>query len=98
MIDDYDSNAFPGNFYHGMIRRLDRVRGRGIVLSNQGREIPFEFPFVTVVGAGLGGKMTGIELLKEGDSVSFDVGWTSKGLRVTAIKPAVRSESPPSSD
>ena len=26
--------------------------------------------------------------LSEGDSVGFDVGWTSSGLRVTVIKPA----------
>lgn len=28
-----------------------------------------------------------MELLKEGGRVGFDVGWTSKGLRVTTIKP-----------
>jgi hypothetical protein len=26
--------------------------------------------------------------LSEGDSVGFDVGWTSGGLRVTVIKPS----------
>ncbi|HEY6393867.1 MAG TPA: hypothetical protein VIX12_00545 [Candidatus Binataceae bacterium] len=87
MADEYDSERFPGNFYQGMILRLDRTRGRGVVRSHSGREIQFEFPFVSVIGAGIGGRMPGIELLKEGDVVGFDVGWTSKGLRVTTIRP-----------
>jgi hypothetical protein len=40
-----------------------------------------------VVGAEIGGKTPGMELLREGDSIGFDVGWTSHGLRVTLIKP-----------
>ena len=87
MADDFDSERFPGNFYQGIIVRLDRARGRGMVRSNRGRDVSFEFPFVAVVGAGIGGRMPGIELLKEGDRVGFDVGWTSSGLRVTTIKP-----------
>ena len=55
--------------------------------SYDGREIRFEFPFVAVVGAPIGGRMPGIQLIKEGDNVGYDVGWTSKGLRVTTIKP-----------
>jgi hypothetical protein len=31
-----------------------------------------------------------IEFLREGDSIGFDVGWTSKGLRITSIRPAGR--------
>ena len=85
--DDYDSDQFPGNFYPGMIMRLDRTRGRGIVRSHSGKEIPFEFPHVEVVGAQIGGRAPGIEMLREGDSIGFDVGWTSRGLRVTLIKP-----------
>ncbi len=88
VVDDYDSERFPGNFYRGMIMRLDRTRGRGVVRSHSGKEIPFEFPFVSVVGAEIGGNMPGIELLREGDSVGFDVGWTSRGLRVTTIRPS----------
>ena len=87
VADDYDSERFPGNFYQGMILRLDRARGRGIVRSHSGRDVPFEFPFVSVVGAGIGGDMPGIEMLREGDVIGFDVGWTSKGLRVTSIRP-----------
>ena len=87
MVDEYDRERFPGNFYPGMILKLDRARGRGIVRSHSGKEIPFEFPFVAVVGAIIGGRMPGIDLLREGDSVGFDVGWTSKGLCVTTIRP-----------
>lgn len=77
-----------------MITRLDRTRGRGVVRAHSGREVPFEFPFVSVVGAGIGGAMPGIELLKEGESVGFDVGRTSRGLRVTIIKPRHPPASP----
>jgi hypothetical protein len=84
----FDRERFPDSFYPGIIVFLDRVRGRGIIRSFSGRELKFEFPFVAVVGAPLGGPLPGIELLQRGDRVGFDVGWTSKGLRVTAIKPA----------
>ncbi len=87
MSDEYDSAKFPDNFYQGIIIRLERGRGSGLIRSMSGREIPFQFPFVQVVGAPLGGKMPGIQLLREGARVGFDVGWTSKGLRVTTIRP-----------
>jgi hypothetical protein len=87
-VDETRNNSeADSNFYHGVITYLDRARGRGVVRSNRGREIRFEFPFVAVVGAPIGGRMPGIDLIAEGCSVGFDVGWTSKGLRVTLIKP-----------
>ncbi len=86
--DVLDIHHFPDNFYTGLIVFLDRARGRGVIRSDSGREIPFQFPFVAVVNAELHGRMPGIEMLNEGDNVGFDVGWTSKGLRVTKIKPA----------
>jgi len=88
--DTFDDEHFPDNFYHGLIVFLDRVRGRGVIRSSHGREIPFQFPFVAVVGAPLGGRMPGIQLIKQGDSVGFDVGWTAGGLRVTTIRPAAQ--------
>jgi hypothetical protein len=90
VVDEYDSERFPGNFYQGMILKLDRARGRGVVRSHSGKEILFEFPFVAVVGSGIGGKMPGIDLIREGEIVGFDVGWTSRGLRVTTIYPRDR--------
>jgi hypothetical protein len=89
----YDRERFPGGFYPGLIVSLDRARGRGVIRSHSGREIRFEFPFVSVVGAALGGRAPGINLLYQGDRVGFDVGWTSKGLRVTTIKPARKESS-----
>jgi hypothetical protein len=88
VADEFDSERFPGNFYQGMILKLDRARGRGVIRSHSGKEIPFEFPFVAVQGAGIGGTMPGINLIREGDIIGFDVGWTSKGLRVTTIHPS----------
>lgn len=87
MSDEYDSERFPGNFYGGLIVLLDRARGRGVIRSRSGREIGFQFPFVSIVGAPIGGRYAGIDLIREGDEVGFDVGWTSHGLRVTAIRP-----------
>jgi hypothetical protein len=89
-VEAYDSVRFPDNFYAGQIVGLDRARGQGVIRSFSGRDIRFEFPFVEVVGALPGGNMPGIELLHQGDKVGFDVGWTSKGLRVTRIKPSHR--------
>jgi hypothetical protein len=92
VIDEYDSERFPGNFYRGMILKLDRARGKGILRSHSGREFEFVFPFVRVIGAKIGGKASGMELLNEGDVVGFDVGWTSKGLKVTTISPRNRPD------
>jgi hypothetical protein len=80
--------GIDGNFYRGLIVFLDRVRGRGTIRSYSGREIHFQFPFVQVVGAPIGGRAPGLDRLKQGDTVGFDVGWTSHGLRVTLINPA----------
>jgi len=98
VVDEYDSERFPGNFYQGMILKLDRARGRGVVRSHSGKEILFEFPFVAVVGSGIGGKMPGIDLIREGEIVGFDVGWTSRGLRVTTIYPRDRQGDPAPSE
>lgn len=85
--DAFDPERFPDNFYRGVIVRLNRATLRGLVRSDSGREIPFEFPFVAVVGAPLGGRAPGIDLLRVGDPIGFDVGWSSKGLVITIIKP-----------
>ena len=87
MSDDFDSERFPDNYYRGLIVRLDRNRGRGLVRSQTGREIRFQFPYVEVIGAPPGGSFSGIDMIQEGDEVGFDVGWTSSGLRVTRLKP-----------
>jgi len=88
MNEVFDNERFPDNFYKGLIVFLDRVRGSGVIRSFSGREIPFQFPFVSVVGAPIARSPAGIDLLSEGDTVGFDVSWTSAGLRVVRIKPA----------
>lgn len=80
--------GISGGFYRGLIVFLDSVRGHGTIRTYSGREIRFQFPFVHVIGAPIGGRAPGIDRLRRGDIVGFDVGWTSKGLRITTIKPA----------
>jgi len=53
-----------------------------VIRSDTGREVPFTFAFVTLIGA----PRHDLRYLCEGMRVGFDVGWTSKGLRVTVIK------------
>ncbi|MGO9059836.1 MAG: hypothetical protein ACLQU2_21025 [Candidatus Binataceae bacterium] len=85
--DAFDPQRFPDNFYLGVVVKLNRATLKGLVRSDSGREIPFEFPFVAVVGAPLGGQAPGIDSLHVGGRIGFDVGWISKGLVVTKIKP-----------
>ncbi len=68
-------------FYHGIIEQVSWSKGNGVVRSGNGREIPFEFSLVTMVG-----ERRSIEHLQPGMRVGFDVGWTSRGLRVTTLK------------
>jgi cold shock CspA family protein len=77
-------------FYRGVIAKLDRAKGWGVIRSPSGRELIFQFPLVTVIGARPGSRMPGIELLAEGEEVGFDVTRTANGTRVTTIKPARR--------
>ena len=84
--DTYDER-FPDNFYRGVIVSLNRSALKGKVRSDSGREIPSQFPFVAVSGAPLGGRAPGMDLLHVGRRIGYDVGWSSKGLVVTKIKP-----------
>ena len=69
-------------FYRGVITRVYYGSETGTLRSDaSGREYRFKFPFVEVRGP-----IPKIDGLREGMSVGFDVGWTSRGLRVTVIK------------
>ena len=69
-------------FYRGVITRVYYGSETGTLRSDaSGREYRFKFPFVEVRGP-----IPRIDGLREGMSVGFDVGWTSRGLRVTVIK------------
>lgn len=63
----------------------------GLVRTEGGREVPFLFEFVILLGEA---KNPGD--LKVGQEVGYDLGWTSKGLRVTKIK--VYPAPPPAKD
>ena len=67
-------------FYRGTIVRLQYGRGTGLLRTGSGRELRFTTPFVEF----LDGRR--IYDLVEGMEVGYDVGWTSRGLRVTKIK------------
>jgi hypothetical protein len=80
--DDPQSDDTPraDRFYAGTIKKLFLGAGMGLVRSATGREIPFAAVHVIVTGA-----VRRFEDLREGMAVGFDVGWTSKGLRVTVL-------------
>jgi hypothetical protein len=67
-------------FYHGIIAKLFRGSDVGIVRTASGREIPFSFQHVILLGD------TKLEELRVGMAVGYDVSWTSKGLRVSKLK------------
>jgi len=68
-------------FHQGVISKLFPSNNMGLVRAESGREIPFSFEFVLLFGAAKNPAD-----LKEGQEVGYDLGWTSKGLRVTKIK------------
>ena len=85
MADDQQRDGWPSSgdqFYSGTIRKLFRGSQTGVVRSASGRDIPFTFMHVVVVG-----HTHRFEDLREGMAVGFDVGWTSHGLCVTVLRP-----------
>jgi hypothetical protein len=84
-----DRSILAGKFYRGTIDRLFRGSQVGVVRSFTGREIPFEFLHVSMVGP-----LRSYDDLREGMQVGFDVGWTSNGLRVTVIRAGGSDEGP----
>jgi hypothetical protein len=68
-------------FYLGNIRKLFLGSQSGIVRSQSGREIAFVWLHVEKLG-----RVRDFEDLREGMLVGFDVGWTSRGLRVTVMQ------------
>lgn len=93
----YGDAPYAEPFYRGTLIQVSRGGGRGVVRSLQtGREIPFEREHMVVLAPRDG---SGWFELREGMIVGYDVGWTSRGLRVTKLfpappAPAVRAEDP----
>ena len=75
-------DRFQDYFYKGVIHKIFTGNETGIVLSDSGKEVPFVFPFLQLIGA----PRLDIRFLTEGMRVGFDVGWTAKGLRISVIK------------
>lgn len=68
-------------FHHGVISKLFPSNNMGLVRTESGREVPFSFEFVILLG-----DAKKPSDLMEGLEVGYDTGWTSQGLRVTKIK------------
>ena len=92
MIDDPDVPEFEddlaesteehGRYYRGIITRVYYGSESGMLRSeSSGREYRFRYPFVEIRGA-----IPRIDGLREGMAVGFDLGWTSRGQRVTVIR------------
>lgn len=70
-----------GKFYRGRIVKLRPGTQSGVLeAEGSGRRIPFEWPLVRLLGA------EKFDALHVGMVVGFDVGWTSRGLRVSLIR------------
>ena len=81
-LTDNNGEQPRDNFYHGVISKIFWSNETGVIHSDSGKEVPFIFAFVTLLGA----PRQDINFLRPGMRVGFDVGWTSKGLRASTIK------------
>ncbi|MBI3767220.1 MAG: hypothetical protein HY271_01865 [Deltaproteobacteria bacterium] len=68
-------------FYQGTILRLYSGSRSGLVRTGSGRDVPFAMSDVRLLGTD-----RGFAALREGMQVGFDLGWTSRGRRVTTIR------------
>lgn len=73
--------ATLGSFYRGVVCKLHRSPERGRIRTANGREIPFIFLHVNMIGT-----RRRFSDLREGMVVGYDVSWTAKGLRVSVIR------------
>ena len=71
-----------GDFFHqGVITKLFPSNNTGVVRTESGRELTFSYDLVILCGEA----KSPLEL-KVGETVGYDLGWTSNGLRITKIK------------
>lgn len=76
------NSSLPENSYHhGSITKLFPSNSMGIVRIESGREVPFSYEFVILLGRA----KSPLDLI-EGEAVGYDLGWTPKGMMVTKIK------------
>lgn len=74
-------SAVDPSYHQGIISKLFPSNNTGIVRTESGRELPFSYDFVILVG-----RAKSPLDLREGELVGYDLGWTPRGLRVTKIK------------
>jgi len=80
--ENASKNSPVYNAYHqGVITKLFPSNNTGIVRTESGRELPFSYEFVILVGRA----KSPLEL-KEGETIGYDLGWTPRGIRITKIK------------
>jgi hypothetical protein len=71
-----------GAYYRGVIARVFYGSESGTLTSEAtGRTYHFRTPSVRIIGP-----IPRVDGLREGMRVGFDVGWTSRGLRVSVIR------------
>ena len=76
-----DASA-QGAYYRGVISRVFYGSESGTLTSEtSGRTYQFRYPSVRIIGP-----IPRIDGLREGMRVGFDLGWTSRGLRVSVIR------------
>jgi hypothetical protein len=80
---DRSTKNLPGesSYHHGMITKLFPSNNTGIVRTESGRELPFSYEFVILLG-----RAQSTLDLREGETIGYDLGWTPKGIMVTKIK------------
>jgi len=89
-VEDKDSLVSPrGDYYHqGVITKLFPSNNTGVVRTESGRELTFSYELVILCGE------TKSPLdLKVGETVGYDLGWTSSGLRITKIRTYAKAAS-----
>jgi len=88
-VSDDDTPAAPSRtpepsdmYYRGVISRVFYGSESGTLTSEvSGRTYHFRQPSVRIIGP-----IPRVDGLREGMRVGFDVGWTSRGLRVSVIR------------
>jgi len=77
-----EGTSLSERYYRGVINRVYYGSESGTLVSEAtGREYYFKHPFVQIIGP-----IPRIDGLREGMTVGFDLGWTSRGRRVTVIR------------
>jgi hypothetical protein len=71
--------------YLGTIAQFSHGSRTGVVRTASGRDVPFDLEHVVVAESMI--PAPGRIALEVGQPVGYDVGWTSRGLRVTRLFP-----------